>query len=770
MEKETSGMILMKVSEVFVLLSVIILLAGAVSADIPSGSIEIRGLNGTVLTGSRNVFLNISYSSSDGIDICRFANDDYLDLASMSWEECTTVKAWLLSGDEGNKTVYFEVRDINGHAAIFNDSIMFRFIQDFTPPTAPIVYDGSSGEDIDWWNSNTSLGAFWFGSTEDISTIFYRYRILEGAACYAGDCNFTSTGTSTSVDVDLLSLIEGGNYSFEVIAYNHDGLNSSSGLSDDVTIDMTRPGLPEVDSSTHPDQITPYDSAIAIFNWTSSDPLGNGVASGVYSYSYLLDKHLGTAPDNVAEGRYWDTLAYMRRGSYNQTLKVNGTGMAYAVFSQVNSNFSVNDSLHVSVALAEQISDYSDLMGVKVYLTKVAQDLDIGSFDMESGAVTEVYNESWDVRYADSLTSAKAYQFSLTLNDTVDDNTEDVYVVVSGILSDDDNRNPLAIAGTATGELIDNSTKNFICPETGICIQNTSTLDYAIEVKRQDSGSDWSVRYDYLGDDTYYFHVKAQDLAGNWGDTAHYRILVAAGGVGSLIYSPVNGEVITGEGPDVNTTVRVVVSGNTTAYVVVIHPLGDNYTSPSHVMNLSHDFEDVQLKLGLNEIYAVTNTTSGAVAHSSSVFVIASSEPEAATNKTLRVRYNGCAATPLPYVCYLTEGDAYVGIATETEGALSGSDVQQDTSVRTIKIFMSRQFDLADVSARLATDDFLDRVNPAFGYKYGADVYSISNELRYKDIFLGGNFIVSPGTYQLYIMKSGTTSSGMSNITIAISD
>jgi hypothetical protein len=727
-----------------------------------NATITIYGLNGTELTTSRNVFLNISYNAFDTVN-CRWANDDESYLINYSFENCTTVKAWILSGGEGNKTVYMEVLYFDNTSAVFNDSIIYRFIQDFTAPTAPTVYDGRSGDDIDWWNSNNTLHAHWFNATDDISTLYYRYRILNNSACF-GSCSWTDVGTDTEVTVSGLYLREGRNFSFEVVAYNPSGFNAT-GTSDGAIIDLTKPSTPTVNSSSHPIQTTPYPESTALLNWSATDS-----ASGIEGYSYLLDTHPGTAPDNTIEERYWETLATMHRGTYNQTLKTNSTGLAYAVFSQIDTNITENESIRVKVALAEQLSDYDDLMGVKVYLAKDVGEAGISVFDMESDAVSNIEEVSWDIQYAETMNLAKIYQFNLTVNETVDDNNDDIYVVVAGITTDDDNRNLLAIGGTDTLSLVDNSTKNYVCDESNACSENTSTIDYAIEIERQDSGDDWDTQYEYLGDGTYYFHVKAKDIAGNWGDTEHYRIMVAAGGVSIRITSPVDGEIFTTTGSEANITVRVLVSGNASVYVAAIHPDGSSTNSSSVVFDTSYEFENITLDLGQNELYAVANTSAGAVTHSPSVYVNLYTGRQPVTNKTLTVEYDTCGPTVGAHICYVAEAanTMYVGMANEEDNSASGTSVQTDTETNSIKIFMARPFDTAELDSQFADNDFLDRVNPMFSYDYGAAHYAIRNELRYDDIYLGGDFYIPAGTYQLYLRKTGVTTDGKYNVTLVI--
>jgi parallel beta-helix repeat protein len=613
-----------------------------VKTSAPEGSIIIVGPNGTIITGTRSVFLNLSYFSYSPIAGCRWANDNVSALDNATLEECTTVKAWLLSEGEGNKTVYYQIFDTGGGNATFNDSIIYHYTQDYTAPTPPTVYDGSqAGVDIDWWNSNTTLHANWFNATEDISTIYYRYRILNNSVC-SGTCAWTDAGTNTSMTATGLNLSEGRNYSVQVMAYNPFGYNATIATSNGTIIDLTEPNPPDIDSSTHPTQTMPYNTATAIFNFSATDPISNSVSSGIEGFSYVLDRHPGTAPDRTMEARYWEILTQQHKGSYNQTLKANGTGAAFAVYSQLATNVSPGEQIRVKVTLAEQVMDYDDLMAVKVYLMRRSGNGNsITTFDNEASAVSSIAYVSQDIRYAETMATARDYQFDLTVNDTVDDTTDDLFIVVAGVTVDDDNRDPLAIAGTTTESLIDNTTRNYVCDESDNCQSNTSTLDYAIRVERQDSGTDWSVQYDYLGDGTYYFHVKAKDRAGNWGDTSHYRIMVAAGGVSSIIYSPVDGEYFVTNTTERNITVSVRVSGNASAWVVAKHPDGSNFTSSQQVTDSTADFENITLEVGLNELYAVTNTSAGAVARSPSVYVTLSTDLLPVTNKTLRINYPG---------------------------------------------------------------------------------------------------------------------------------
>ncbi|MBN1544359.1 hypothetical protein JW898_02750 [Candidatus Woesearchaeota archaeon] len=735
----------------------------------PTGSIVIYGPNGTEFTGTDSVFLNLTYDDNIGVRSCRWANDNQVYLADQPWENCTTVKAWLLSPGYGNRTVYYEINDTSGNTAVFNDSILYYYTQDYTPPSPPEVLDGPDCVDIDWWNGNDTLHACWSGSADDISdTIYYKYRIMENGSCYSNDCNFTDAGTDLSVSVTGLTLHENWVYSFDVIAYVFN-ISSVIASSNSTRIDLTLPDAPVVNSSTHPDQNRAYAEPTARLNWSAEDILGSGNRSGIAGYSYLLDTHPGTAPDSTPDERHWETLSTMSNNGYGQLLRANssaGSPNTYAVFRQLHADFTENESVRVRVALAELSSDYDDLMGVEVFLIKHADGAGFSQFDHHGYAISSIANVSRDVAYADTMDLAATYRFDLTVNETVLDTAQDIYIVVTGLASDSDNRNNLSIAGS-TGS-IDLSGWDYVCDDSDVCTNMTASVDYAIEVRKADSGDGWFTEYPGLADGTYYFHVKAKDRAGNWGNTTHYRLNVAAGGVSVGIVSPEDGQIFTTDSTEANISVKVMVSGNASVRVIAMHPDGSNYTSPEEVFSTVSIFKNVTLELGRNELYAVANTSAGAVTVSSRVYVIVSKEAIPMTNKSLRVVYGGCAVSPLPYICSATVGTSRVGIANEDPQGIGAGYIQADTSEGTIKIFMSRDFDVAGVDDYFDDDEFLDLTIPSFGYIREDKPFVVQNELRYGDVYVGGDLRLEPGKYNLYIIHQGVTPDGRVNLSVEV--
>jgi hypothetical protein len=358
------------------------------------------------------------------------------------------------------------------------------------------------------------------------------------------------------------------------------------------------------------------------------------------------------------------------------------------------------------------------------------------------------------------MSSASVYELDLQVTGDIDDSTADAYIVVAGVTSDNDNRNNLSIAYSTSS--IDNSTRNFVCDNTDSCLENTSVLDYAISVDKQDSGPVWDVQYDDLQDGTYYFHVKAKDNAGNWGDSSHYRVMIDTAGVRVDIISPFNSQVFsTG-----NITATVEVNEDANVSVVAMHPDGSNFTSASAVFTGEHEF-NITLENGTNRLYAVAvNPANGVVTYSPDVYVTLG--VVAAAARTLRVVYSGSSCSG--HLCSVDEGLAYVGIATENDTASFGAnDLASDTGFYTIKIFATTpSMPVSSVESDLDDDDFLDRTVPMFGYEHDAKGFVIRTEVRYPTAYLAGERTVGPGKYSLVFRNLGTTPEGKANVSVRI--
>ena len=102
----------------------------------PTATISIN--DGTEYTTTTGVELTLTYSDTiSGIADCRYSNES----SSWSdWETCAGSRTWTLTGGDGTKTVYCEVRDNAGNVEQVTDTIVL----DTTPPTGSVaINDGA---------------------------------------------------------------------------------------------------------------------------------------------------------------------------------------------------------------------------------------------------------------------------------------------------------------------------------------------------------------------------------------------------------------------------------------------------------------------------------------------------------------------------------------------------------------------------------------------------------------------------------------------------
>ncbi|MFO8016916.1 MAG: right-handed parallel beta-helix repeat-containing protein [Candidatus Woesearchaeota archaeon] len=386
-------------------------------------------------------------------------------------------------------------------------------IPDTTPPTNPIVYDGYDYTDHDWTNNATTLLASWSNST-DRHLIFYAYRVLENGTCIPEKCAPTDVGRSTQISIKDLSLKEGYNYSIGVRARDSLYYYTPFIYTDGIITDFTAPSV-TVNSTTHPNSSRWYSSPNVTLEFYGNDSL-----SGVSGYSFVMDRNSGTGPDLVEETRSDITMQEMANNGYGTTLRANSSGQAFAAFTEVEGNISEGDDLTVKVALREDISDTIEEMPVEVYL--VPGGSSIKGYDIKGKRISNIRKKPLDISHK-NIAEADTYSFSLTATKS---SSGSFYVVVASDNDDDNNTHNITIAGSDSN--VDNTTSSFMCGESEGCTNTTLSADYAVKVIKTDSRSTWRKTYTNLGNGIHWFHVRAKDRAGNWGNPAHYRIKVDA--------------------------------------------------------------------------------------------------------------------------------------------------------------------------------------------------------------------------------------------------
>ncbi|MCX6707651.1 MAG: right-handed parallel beta-helix repeat-containing protein [Candidatus Woesearchaeota archaeon] len=384
---------------------------------------------------------------------------------------------------------------------------------DTSPPSTPIVVDGPDYIDIDWFSSRSTLQASWYNSTDRL-LVFYAFRIFDNGVCVPGYCAETDVGQNTSITINGLNLTEGHNYTFAVRARDSLFWFTPFEYSDGAIADFTAPTV-AINSTTHPNQTEWYSNPNATFTFYGNDSL-----SGIKGFSYLLDDNPGTGPDLIADPRPPVILAEPKNNGYHRVLKTDGTGEAFAVFSQVRGNLSYGDNVAVSFQLSEDVSDRIDAMSVKAYLVRWGEAID--GYDNTDRRISTIAELTQDITHKD-YSAADTYSVNLTVLSAAENY---FYVAVAGLDADDNNTHNLSIAGTDSLTGIDNSTQALICGETSGCTNLTNTAEFAIGVRAETNSTIWTKSYANLANGMHWFHVRALDNAGNWGNPEHYAIQI----------------------------------------------------------------------------------------------------------------------------------------------------------------------------------------------------------------------------------------------------
>ena len=159
-------------------IAVILLMMPAVAHDTQ----EITINEGTPYTVTREASLALAHTGLPAPTQMRLRNESG---KWPEWEPYNPTRQWLLSEEDGVKTVYVETRywaEVGWHTLSGNNSITF----DATPPVMSAVR--SVEPNANGWNNNT-----------DISVTFLAMDALSGVASITGDATVTTEGADQSV-------------------------------------------------------------------------------------------------------------------------------------------------------------------------------------------------------------------------------------------------------------------------------------------------------------------------------------------------------------------------------------------------------------------------------------------------------------------------------------------------------------------------------------------------------------------------------------------
>ena len=247
----------------------------------PSASVLIN--NGNLYTNSPQVTLALSYSdgSGSGINDCRYSNDD---ITWSAWEACTATKTWTLSGGDGLKTVYYEVRDNAGNTNKTTDTITL----DTSPPTPSISLS------VPAWTNKTKFNVTWSVTENEtgIKNTDILYKVTYSNATLIKDWTVwinhaQATGTKEFGDGVPLTPENNKTYYFIV---NATDLAGNTGVSPAVntTVDLENPvpSTEAYDQDGNPitESVVSPEKATSITLKSSSRDYVSGIQNNIIKY------------------------------------------------------------------------------------------------------------------------------------------------------------------------------------------------------------------------------------------------------------------------------------------------------------------------------------------------------------------------------------------------------------------------------------------------------------------------------------------------------
>ena len=662
------------------------------------------------------------------------------------WQNSTTKNYFTNYNLHTTKPYYIpDYRLVNLTESMLIDITLQQYIQpgNMTPPI--VVDDGN------YTNKNTTFHAYWYNASDPESELLniplrYKIKLFENGTNIT---DWIDVGTSTEYTIENLTLKNNYNYTLTVMMITASNLTANAS-SDGIIVDTILP-IVNVTSPSHPDQNAWYTNNTITFVWNGTDNI-----SGIKGYSFMLDHDYGTLPDDVPETRPDIVIDEINPDNYYSIIRSNETiNKTYAIFQQVNLSkvnytFTENDTFILNIALAEQTEETADNMEFIVY----AIDQEPTEYNETNNSVTNIVHINKDIKYTSNLKNAQKYNVELTLNK----NVTNLYIVVAGV-DTDNNRNNLTIIGNNV--TYGNKTITKICEEGGTC--QDVNADFAIDVKVKDRRENWTYIYKDVPEGEWWFHVKALDKAGNWGEQARYKVMITKGAL-AYIYYPISGSVLYKNITSVKGTTRqkanisLFVNGinvaNTTSYGLFI-------------------FNNISLKNGTNEIYVnatTINTTNITTTKSNIVWV----DVRSPLNLTFKMSYSEAPDQSTNHITYRDIGQAIVGLATERPGHSTGTGTEMEVNATpndNTYIFITKDSPSGILNKEndLQLKQFLDLIQPLFGKVIpikGAKGVVIT--LTYDDISISGNNKVGTGKHTMIIKNNGLTDDGRINITIKI--
>jgi hypothetical protein len=298
-----------------------------------------------------------------------------------------------------------------------------------------------------------------------------------------------------------------------------------------VRINATPPAAPSIGSSSHGDGVWSSNRTFSI-NWSLSDFFGVG------GYSYILDQSSSTTPDTTSEGTgtsystsgltdgtwYFHVRGLDGCGSWgatrHYTVRVDGTqSSAPTVTSSSHPSDSAwysdrSPSFSFGVSDTSGVDGYSYLVDTSPFTTPDTASEGASSTYTASGLGDGTHYFHVRARNGAGLWSDAGHRGvkidgTPPLGPTVSSSTH------PDALTDYPNNDP-SLSWSAPSDLSGIDAYSYVLDQVSGTTPDTISEGVATSKGYQD-----------LADGVYYFHIRARDVAGNWGSVTHRRIGVS---------------------------------------------------------------------------------------------------------------------------------------------------------------------------------------------------------------------------------------------------
>jgi hypothetical protein len=451
------------------------------------------------------------------------AADTIQDVAGTSFNQSSTSLA--------DGTWYAHVRSLDLAGNVSSDVVNGPYLIDTVAPAAPIPTSSQASSGA--WTPNNAITFNW-AAPSDVSGIGGYSAVLDQTQGTVPPASTSTTGTSVNY-----SNLADGTYYFHLRAVDKAG-NWGTTYLFTLLVDSSAPLAPTVGSSTHPSET----------QWSSNDApsftFSDGDLSSVTGLSYVIDTSPSTLPDTTAEvNGASGSVSYTGRPEGHNWFHVrakNGSGLWGAAY-----NYAINID-HSAPTIAPTVSSTSHTAGAAsnqqvLYLNWTSAP----GYDPYSGvAGYSVAINNSATTAADTTQDQTGTTFAYTMPTEGDYYFHIRAIDALGYVGTDAVTGPWRLDVTAPGATTITSsthTQNVWSPNsTGTFNLSASDLNgiggYSVLLDENQTStpptSITTTASNYtksaIADGTHYVHARAVDVAGNWGSSSVYTILVDATG------------------------------------------------------------------------------------------------------------------------------------------------------------------------------------------------------------------------------------------------